>query len=97
MKSKLLPFALSVAMLSGCSSIVSKSNYSVDINSSPNGANFIVTNRSGQKVHSGVTPSSVDLKSSSGYFKGETYTILLNKEGYSTKTYTLTSSLDGWY
>lgn len=97
MKYKLIPVVLSVAILSSCASIIGKSEYSVAINSNPDGAKFLVTNRSGQKVHSGVTPASVTLKSSAGYFKGETYTIELNKEGYSPKTYTLTSGVDGWY
>ncbi len=97
MRNKLLPIILAASLLSACSSIVSKSEYSVAINSSPDGANFVVTNRTGQKVHSGLTPASVTLKSSSGYFKGESYTIALSKDGFSPKTFTLTSSLDGWY
>lgn len=97
MKAKLIMFVFAVAMLSGCSSIVSKSEYAVAINSNPDGADFTVTNRAGRTVHSGTTPSTITLKSSSGYFKGESYTIALNKDGYSPKTHTLTSSVDGWY
>jgi len=97
MKNKVLPIILAVSLLSACSSIISKSEYSVSINSSPNGANFVVTNRAGQKVHRGITPASVTLKSSAGYFKGENYTIVLNKDGFSAKTFMLASSLDGWY
>ena len=96
MNCKLLLAALTFALVTGCSSIVSKSEYSVAVNSTPDGANFTITNRAGQKVHSGVTPSSITLKSSAGYFKGETYTIALNKEG-AQKTYTLNSTVDGWY
>lgn len=88
---------LSAAALSGCASIVGKSEYPVSINSIPAGANFVVTNKAGQKVHSGITPSSVTLKSSAGHFKGESHTIEVSKEGYSTKTYTLTSGVSGWY
>ncbi|VAW87261.1 hypothetical protein MNBD_GAMMA16-363 [hydrothermal vent metagenome] len=97
MKKMLIPMILIAAILSGCSSIISKSEYSITINSTPDVASFVVTNRAGQKVHRGITPSSVILKSSSGYFKGETYTITLNKAGYSAKAFTITSSLDGWY
>ena len=97
MKIEVIPIILAVIVLSACSSIVSKSEYSVAINSTPDGATFVVTNRSGQKVHSGITPASVTLKSSAGYFKGETFTIILDKEGYSPKVFTLNSSLDGWY
>lgn len=97
MKKQLLVAALSVALFSGCSSIVSKSDYAVAISSSPDGAAYTITNKAGLKVHSGVTPSTVTLKSSAGYFKGETYTIALKKDGFSEKTYTLKSTVDGWY
>ncbi|WP_371372806.1 hypothetical protein [Thalassotalea aquiviva] len=97
MKKKLLALTLSMTILSGCSSIVSKSEYAVAINSVPEGSAFVITNRSGQKVESGVTPSTVTLKSSAGFFKGETYTVIVKKDGYSDKNYTLTSTVDGWY
>jgi hypothetical protein len=97
MKGKFVSIVFSAVLLSACSSIVSKSEYSVAINSNPSGADFVVSNRAGQNVYSGVTPSSVTLKSSAGYFKGEAYTIMVSKEGYSSRTYTLRSSVDGWY
>jgi len=97
MKAVLIPVAFVVIVLPACSSIISRSEYSVSINSHPDSADFVVTNRSGQKVHSGKTPSSVTLESSAGYFRGEAYTVELNKEGYAAKTYTLRSGLDGWY
>ncbi|MDQ2078421.1 hypothetical protein [Marinimicrobium sp. ABcell2] len=83
--------------LSGCSSIVSKSEYSVAIASTPDEARFVITNRQGQKVHSGVTPSSITLNASAGYFKPESYTVVFTKEGYADKTFTLSSTIDGWY
>lgn len=97
MKLKILSIILATTVLSACSSIVSKSEYAVAISSSPEGADFIVTNRTGQQVHNGTTPASVILKASAGYFKRETYTITINKEGYSPKTIKLSSSVDGWY
>src|SRR3990167_3236900 len=91
----LIPAAL--AILSGCASIVSDSQYPVSISSTPAGANFEVRNRAGQVIHSGITPGSVTLKSGAGYFKGETYTIAFRKEGFADQQTTLNSSLDGWY
>lgn len=93
----LAALTLSVILLSGCSSIVSKSAYPVVISSQPDGASFVVTNRAGEKVESGDTPATITLKASSGFFKNESYTVVLNKEGYSAKTYTFSSTLDGWY
>ena len=86
-----------ITMLSGCSSIISKSDYAISINSTPDEAKFVVTNKAGQKVHGGTTPSTVTLKSSSGFFSGETYTISFTKNGYTTKMHTITSDIDGWY
>ena len=44
-----------------------------------------------------MTPATVTLDSSAGYFKGEAYTITFSKEGYMNQTVTLNSSIDGWY
>ena len=84
-------------MVSGCASIVSDSSYPVAIHSTPDASNFTITNRSGVMVHSGITPTIVTLKAGAGYFKSETYNIKVSKEGYTDKTFVLTSSLDGWY
>lgn len=91
----LIPAAL--AILSGCASIISDSQYPVSISSTPAGANFEVRNRAGQVIHSGTTPGSVTLKSGAGYFKGEVYTIAFRKEGFTAEQTTLNTSLDGWY
>ena len=97
MKKSIVSVVFAALMLTGCSSIISKSEYSVAINSAPTGASFVISNENGQEVHSGVTPETVVLKSSSGYFAGASYNIAFTAEGYGTKNYTLNSSLDGWY
>jgi len=97
MKLKLTAITLSLALLSGCSSIVSDNVYNVAITTTPSEASFIIKNEDGLAVHSGTTPSSVSLDASSGYFDGETYTLIMNKEGYAEKTVVINSSLDGWY
>ena len=97
MKKRIATTILTLGCLAGCSSIVSKSEYAVTVASTPSNANFTITNKAGDAVQSGMTPSTITLKSSSGYFAGESYTIKLTKEGYSPKTYTLKSSIDGWY
>lgn len=97
MKKDIFILALTISVLSACSSMVSKSDYPVAINSSPDGASFVITNRAGQRVHSGNTPSTITLNSSAGYFKGESYLLTLNKDGYAAKEYTINSTVDGWY
>jgi hypothetical protein len=94
---KLSAVFLAFALLSGCSTIVSDSVYPVSITSSPSQADFILKNREGKSVHSGKTPETVTLNASSGFFKGETYTLILNKDGFNEKTIEIQSSLDGWY
>lgn len=96
-KNKIAAAAFCGFFMSGCASIVSDSSYPISLKSAPDTANFTITNRSGAVVHSGVTPSVVTLKANAGYFKGERYLITFKKEGFGEKTFTLTSSLDGWY
>lgn len=83
--------------LSGCASILGESKYPVTVTSAPPGAAFEVTDKNGQVVHSGSTPSTVTLKSGKGYFSGQTYTLRFKKPGYADRTVTLDSSLSGWY
>jgi hypothetical protein len=88
---------LAVQALAGCASIISESNWPVAIKSTPDGANFTVTNQNGDKVHSGTTPSSVMLAGGAGYFDGEKYTITFKKDGYQDTIATLDTSVNGWY
>lgn len=89
--------ALALVTLSGCASIAGNSSYPVTLNSSPSEASFVVSNKAGQEVHSGTTPSTVTLKSSAGYFDGERYSVKYSKEGYDDGTSVIYSSLSGWY
>ncbi len=88
---------LVLAITTGCATILSESSYPVSVNSVPSEATFTVSNRAGQEIQSGTTPQVVTLKASSGYFKSETYTIVLSKDGFEDNVYTISSSLDGWY
>ena len=97
MKKILCVTALALSMLSACSSIVSKSDYPVTISSSPANASFVIVDKKGQSIDSGNTPATVVLKSSSGYFSGQSYTIAVGKAGYEKQQYVLKSTVDGWY
>lgn len=65
--------ASTIALSTGCATIVSNSKYNVNIQSTPTGASFEIKNRAGEVVHQGTTPQSVVLKAGAGYFKGEKY------------------------
>lgn len=86
-----------ILFISGCATIAGKSDYPVTINSSPSEAKFILTNKSGQQVHSGQTPATVNLKSGAGYFSGETYSVKYSKDGYADNNSLIDSNLSGWY
>ncbi len=94
---KLISVVTLTFLLTSCASIASKSTYDVMIQSAPSDAQFTVTNRAGDQLFTGSTPATVNLKASSGYFKNESYVISIEKEGLAPKTYTLTSTVDGWY
>lgn len=96
-KAGLLLASTAAISLSGCASIVSKSQYNVAVSSMPEGAAFVIKDKSGVKVHRGVTPQTVTLSSGAGYFRGATYTVDFTKEGHRPAAETLDSSLNGWY
>lgn len=100
MKSKMFVILIGIVvfMLSGCASIVSKSNWPVRIGSTPEGADFTITDiGTGQKIYTGKTPSTVILSSKGGYFKGRTYKVEVSKEGYRTLSTEIRSTINGWY
>lgn len=57
-----------IGILSGCASIVSKSNWPLSVNTSPNGAKVEITDKKGITVYSGNTPATISLRSGSGFF-----------------------------
>ena len=44
-----------------------------------------------------MTPETITLKSSAGYFKGERYLLTFNKPGHEQQQFTLESGISGWY
>ena len=83
--------------LTGCASIVSRSNYNVEISSNVPGAKVVVADKSGKKVHSDITPSTVLLSAKGGYFSPAGYTFNFEKEGYVSSSETRYAKVDPWY
>jgi hypothetical protein len=94
---KTLVAAMALLALSGCASIFNGKTQSITLNSVPPGANVSVTNRAGEKIHTGTTPVTVTLNRGAGYFKSETYVVSLAKEGFAPQEVTLSSAVSGWY
>jgi len=67
------------------------------VNSNPDGAKLVITNKKGNEVYAGTTPASLKLKSSSGFFSGEEYRVKMSFPGYDDKIVTVSSKIEGWY
>lgn len=90
--------ALSISLfLPSCASVFNRSNQPVKISSNPSGLNFKITNSANELINSGVTPSTVNLKTSAGYMRPESYTIVFSKKGKDLGRQDLTATLSGWY
>ncbi|MBF5055828.1 hypothetical protein Y5W_01122 [Alcanivorax sp. 521-1] len=84
--------------LSGCASILSDSSYPVSIQSSPERAEYVVTDtRNGSRVAAGTTPDTVTLRAKHGFFSSARYQVSFEKEGYKSATRPLDAGMDGWY
>jgi hypothetical protein len=88
---------LSICLLGSCASIVSKSNWPYYIESEPSGATISIHNKKGREIFKGKTPTAVLLKSGSGFFGKESYTISFIKHGYEEKKINVECKLNGWY
>jgi len=64
-----------LTMVTGCSTVFSKSTYPVQINSDPQGASFKVVDKNGIVVSQGKTPKTVYLDSGSGFFQRARYDV----------------------
>ena len=89
--------AILSCVATGCSSIISDSNYPVSFTSTPQGAGVEVVDENGQIVFRGRTPTTITLSSSNGYFDKASYTVNANAQGYGKTTMPLEASIDGWY
>lgn len=89
---------LAATVLSGCASIVSDSVYPVLISSTPTGVRYeVIEQDSGRLVSAGVTPQTVMLGASDGFFSRAEYTVNFEQDGYYSRSYPLRADLDGWY
>lgn len=86
-----------VVLLSGCASIFNGTTQPIAFSSAPEGASMTITNRAGEAVHAGTTPSTVTLKRGAGYFKSEAYTVKMKKDGFADLSQQVDGQVSGWY
>jgi hypothetical protein len=96
--SKLFLYALAPTLLFGsCATIVSKTEYPVRIDSAPQQAKVVVTDRRGKEIYSGLTPANIKLRSGAGFFQKAIYNITFTKEGFKERNIEVSASLNSWY
>ncbi len=90
---------LGMAVLAnGCASIVHGGSRTINLNSSPSGATATIRKAdTGQAVHTGTTPLTVSLDPKRGFFKGQSYVVRFELDGYRSDEVVLTPQLSGWY
>ena len=92
-----ISFLVFSALLSSCASIVSRTKWPLAVDSKPEGVHVSITNRSGKEVFAGKTPIVTTLKSGSGFFSKESYTVALTYKGTETRKINVECKLNGWY
>lgn len=88
---------LFLSFLTGCASIVSKSNWPVNVQSNPTGAKCVVSKVNGAQLHTGETPMTLNLDSSRGFFQPAKYNVKCMKDGYQASSVDISADLNGWY
>ena len=88
---------ITVFSFSSCASIVSRTNYPVNIRTEPKKSTVIITDRKGREVFNGQSPVTVNLKSGAGYFQKAEYEVKISSPGYSEKIVNIYFQLNGWY
>lgn len=86
-----------LAMTTGCASIVGKSEYPIRITSRPDQAGITLTDGSGAVVYSGTTPTTVTLPTKRKYFRGHDYKVTFQKDGYAEHVAEIRRGVSGWY
>ena len=87
----------SALLFSGCATIVSRTSYPVSIDTQPEGASVIITDKRGKEVYKGSSPSTVVLKSGAGYFSKAEYQVKIKAPGYGEHIIPVLYKLNGWY
>lgn len=69
----------------------------VSLTSNPPGAAVTVTNKAGETVFNGTTPTTAALSRKAGYFQSAKYQAEFSKKGYATQTVNIDGSINPMY
>ena len=81
----------------GCASIVSRNKWPLAIDTKPEGIHVSIINKKGNEVFSGRTPAVTELKSGSGFFVKERYTVVLTHKNGEKRKINVECTINGWY
>ena len=85
-------------VLTGCATIMGQSApETLNVRSTPDQAQVIITDEGGIKIFEGKTPTSLPLEKKKGFFSGKKYEVRIAKEGYSDHRVTVDTKVGGWY
>ena len=85
------------ALNGGCASIVSHSKWPLAIDTKPDGVQVSIINKRGTEVFAGRTPAVTELKSGSGFFNKESYTVILTHKSGEKRKINVECTINGWY
>src|SRR5690349_6333973 len=88
-----------VLVVTGCASIFSGGSKKFSIRSNPSDAAITVYDRDGaiHPLATNTTPTVMKLPRSDGFFPGNTYRIVVQKDGYQPCEFKIRHDLNGWY
>lgn len=94
-----LSLSLCTIALCSCATIMRENSQIVAVKSNVEKVDIRITNRSGELIFEGQTPTTLPLKTSvkGGYFSPEQYTITASKDGFKTQTHVIDWHVSGWY
>lgn len=101
MKKLLLILTIGVftGILTACATVMRDNNQAVPIKANIEKVDIKITNKAGEVVFEGQTPTILTLKTAekSGYFNPEKYTVVASKDGFQTQTAVIDWHVSGWY
>lgn len=83
--------------LVGCASIFNSGPQQIAVKSDPSDAKATIFDRTWQPILTRQTPAVFALERKDGYFRGATYHLTVEKEGYQKYKLDLTHTISGWY
>ncbi len=94
-----LSLSLCTIALCSCATVMRENSQIVAVKSNVEKVDIRITNRSGELIFEGQTPTTLPLKTSvkGGYFSPEQYTITASKDGFKTQTHVIDWHVSGWY